>query len=77
MIIKIKNFIVSLINHIKNGLPKSSLATIQARYNICENCSSFDSVNSQCLECGCNLSKKREFLNKLAWQDQKCPLNKW
>jgi hypothetical protein len=27
--------------------------------------------------CGCNLSSRKIFMNKLAWADQKCPLDKW
>jgi hypothetical protein len=27
--------------------------------------------------CGCNVNDKKIFLNKLAWADQKCPLEKW
>ena len=37
----------------------------------------YDSQNSQCLVCGCNLSRKKIFMNKLAWADQECPLSKW
>jgi hypothetical protein len=40
-------------------------------------CDSYDATNKQCSECGCNISNKSIFLNKLAWADQKCPLNKW
>lgn len=36
-----------------------------------------DEINKQCLECGCNITNKRQFMNKLAWSDQKCPLDKW
>lgn len=27
--------------------------------------------------CGCNVNRKKVFLNKLAWADQECPLGKW
>lgn len=76
-LIRLKTFIKSLIWHVQRGLPKSSQQTIYYRYNICKICSSYDTVNSQCLECGCNISTKKRFLNKLAWADQKCPLDKW
>lgn len=74
---RILTFIKSLIFHIYSGLPKSTQEEINARYNICLSCDSFDNKNSQCLECGCNISNKSIFLNKLAWADQKCPLDKW
>lgn len=73
--IKIFTFIRALIFHIGVGMPKSTQQTINYRYKICTGCELF--YNNQCLECGCNINAKRIFFNKLAWQDQKCPLNKW
>lgn len=58
-------------------MPKSSIQQINHRFNICSNCDKFNKEKSQCLVCGCNINNKRMFLNKLAWADQKCPLNKW
>lgn len=75
--IRFRTFIKSLFWHISRGLPKSSQNLINHRYDICATCDSYDFVNSQCLQCGCNINKKSQFLNKLAWADQKCPLNKW
>jgi hypothetical protein len=74
---QIATFIKSLFFHIGAGFPKSSQETINYRYSICEQCDSFDKIESQCIECGCNINKRRIFLNKLAWLDQQCPLNKW
>lgn len=76
-LIRLKTFLKSLFWHINNGLPKSSQETINIRYNICLSCDKFDKQNNQCSVCGCNINNKRQFLNKLAWADQKCPLNKW
>lgn len=59
------------------GLPKSTKEEILHRYNICVNCEKFDSKNSLCNICGCNITNKKEFFNKLAWADQECPINKW
>jgi uncharacterized paraquat-inducible protein A len=70
-------FSKSLLFHIWSGFPKSSQAQINARYLICLSCDSFDKQNEQCLECGCNINNKKIFMNKLAWADQQCPLNKW
>jgi hypothetical protein len=74
---KLKNFIKALWFHIGAGLPKSSQEEINKRFAICQKCDLFDNKSSQCLACGCNLSQKSIFLNKLAWADQKCPINKW
>ena len=77
---KIKNFAVSLFKHTAKGMPKASQFTINTRFQICYGCDSFDTKNlplMECSECGCSISKKKEFMNKLAWGDQKCPLGKW
>ena len=76
-IIKIKTFLRSLWFHVNAGLPKSSQEEINRRFNICVACEKYDSIKSQCKICGCNLSNKKIFLNKLAWADQKCPEGKW
>ena len=74
---KIKNFAISLFKHTKNGMPKATQFTIDTRHIICLSCSSYNKEDKECSECGCSLSRKKEFMNKLAWQDQRCPLGKW
>jgi uncharacterized paraquat-inducible protein A len=75
--IRIKTFLKSLFFHVYSGFPKSSQQEIDRRWFICITCDQFDKINSQCSVCGCNLSRKKQFLNKLAWADQKCPIDKW
>lgn len=77
LIRKIKTFLKSLWFHVWSGFPKSTQDQINYRFNICKQCEMYDSINSQCLVCGCNLSTKKKFMNKLAWADQKCPIDKW
>jgi len=77
---KIRNFVVALFKHTSKGMPKASQFTINTRFGICYSCDSFNTKHlpaMECSECGCNISKEKEFMNKLAWQDQKCPLGKW
>lgn len=74
---KIKAFFKSLFWHIARGLPKSGQKNILTRYTICLECSDFDTVDKICNQCGCNISDKNIFMNKLAWADQECPLGKW
>lgn len=74
---KLKTFAKSLFFHVWAGFPKATQKQINERYNICKQCEMFDTKNSQCLVCGCNLSDKKVFLNKLAWADQECPQKKW
>jgi hypothetical protein len=77
LLIRFKTFLKSLFWHISRGLPKSSQQIINQRFQICQNCDKYDSIDKQCLVCGCNINNKSIFLNKLAWADQMCPLNKW
>lgn len=74
---KIFRFLQSLIIHIYHGMKKTPDWEIEKRYSICYSCPSIHPDKNQCLKCGCYLSTKKEFFNKLAWKDQKCPLGKW
>lgn len=74
---KIITFIKSLFFHIYAGFPKATQQQINERYNICINCDRFDNINKECMECGCNINNRKIFMNKLAWADQQCPLDKW
>ena len=58
-------------------MPKSSKAEIHRRYMICNGCEYLNKYKNQCLICGCNVTNKKQFMNKLAWLDQKCPIEKW
>lgn len=74
---KIKNFVYALLRHIYFGMKKSSQQDIDRRYSICNECPMIHPNKTECLECGCSISSQKKFLNKLAWADQKCPINKW
>lgn len=75
--LRLKNFAKSLFWHIYRGFPKSGGKVIQYRYKICLDCDKYNSKEKECNVCGCNISDKNIFLNKLAWADQECPLGKW
>lgn len=77
LLLRIKTFLKSLFFHVYSGFPKASIEEIHERYAICAKCDHFNKKDSQCNICGCNLSKKKAFLNKLAWADQECPDNRW
>lgn len=76
-LLRLQTFLKSLIWHISRGLPKSDKKTIQYRFDICLDCEQYDERYKICSLCGCNISNKSIFLNKLAWADQKCPQDKW
>lgn len=77
LMLRIKIFLKSLWFHVYRGFPKCTKLEILTRYNICNSCEEFDKIKSVCNICGCNLSRKKRFLNKLAWADQECPIAKW
>lgn len=74
---RIANFIPAFAGHIRVGSPKCTQGEIDYRLNICRECPLY--VNHTCISqsCGCAISDKQVFLNKLYWADQKCPLDKW
>lgn len=75
---KILTFLKSLWFHVWMGFPKCSHAEIDERFVVCsQQCDMYNKIDSTCLVCGCNVNKKKIFLNKLAWADQECPLGKW
>lgn len=75
--IRVCTFVKSLYFHIAMGLPKSTQEQINTRHAICVSCEHFNRTKSECYICGCNISTKKQFLNKLAWADQECPVGKW
>lgn len=75
--IKLLTFAKSLFFHVYAGFPKSTQQEIDYRYLICSDCDMFSRDLQQCLVCGCNVNRKKIFMNKLAWADQHCPLDKW
>lgn len=49
--------------------------SINIRHSICLKCERF--VNNSCEECGCAITKDRNYMNKLASKSESCPLYKW
>jgi hypothetical protein len=45
------------------------------RHNICKACPEFK--DDSCSQCGCIITRNKEFANKLLWKDEKCPMDKW
>ena len=75
---KVKTFLKSLFFHVYAGFPKSSQEVINLRFKICTSeCDMYNKEDSTCMMCGCNISNKKVFMNKLAWADQECPQKKW
>lgn len=77
-LLKIRTFFKSLFFHVYAGFPKSTQKEIDDRFSICtDGCDMYNSKDSTCMLCGCNINNRKQFLNKLAWADQECPDGKW
>lgn len=76
-LIRARTFLRSLWWHLYAGFPKCSQSEIMFRHNICMSCDKYDHKNQECSVCGCAISNKKIFMNKLAWADQECPEKKW
>lgn len=67
----INNFIKSIYGHVSNGLINVSVKKKQERLSICSSCEFYNSLISQCKQCGCLLEIKT------LWASEKCPIDKW
>jgi hypothetical protein len=79
---RLASFTVAAISHAIKGNPTCTQEEIDERLSICRGCEKFipDKENKDlgaCAECGCTTGREEKYLNKLAWADQKCPLDKW
>lgn len=69
------NFAASAVKHIASGAPRCAQSQIDARFAICQQCEHFD--GRACGKCGCPVVRERQFVSKLSWADQSCPVGKW
>lgn len=72
---KVKNFASSVVDHVTSGMPTCTDEQIIKRHDICLQCEFFK--NDTCQKCGCPLFRNKQFVSKLAWADQECPVGKW
>ena len=66
------------IQHIQEKEPIETTCSqqqIDERLAICTGCEFYE--NNSCLQCGCILSRERNYMNKLYRADQACPIGKW
>lgn len=81
---RLANFSKAAIAHAVAGNPTCTQEQIDERLAICRGCEMFRKESTRedmgvCAHqsCGCQLSREQKYLNKLAWADQSCPLEKW
>lgn len=72
---KLKNFAKATADHVANGMPMCTEEEIIQRHNICLGCGFFK--DDTCSKCGCPLIRTKQFVSKLSWADQECPVGKW
>lgn len=72
---KIYNFIKALIRHLLDGFRKTSKKEKNRRLSICKVCEFYN--GTACTKCGCPITMKDNFANKVNWKSEKCPENKW
>ena len=73
---KIGHFSAALIKHIRNkGKTRTEDEVIELYDNFCSQCEFFS--NNSCLKCGCKIVKDNSYRNKLKWESEHCPIDKW
>jgi len=80
---KLTNFSSAVIRDVTTGMQRCTDEEMDARLEICqgnpekdiERCPFYNESDSSCLKCGCQLSRKRIYLNKIAWKSESCPDN--
>jgi hypothetical protein len=81
---RVANFTKSLIKHNLTGRKHCSKQQRNERYEICKSnkCGLFksdDGINGICAhdDCGCFIRNSGKFMDKLSWEDSKCPMKLW
>ena len=72
---KAANFAASAAAHVAAGMPRASEEEVARRFAICQACELFD--GRACTKCGCPVVRERQFVSKLSWANERCPVGKW
>lgn len=72
---KIKNFAAAAVQHVAAGMPMCTDEEVTARHDICLKCEHL--VDNACSQCGCPVARAVNYVSKLSWADQECPVGKW
>lgn len=79
---RIANFVKAVVKDVSTGMKRCSKEEVQDRMNICRECELFKMVNQNngyCSheDCGCSISSHQNYMNKLSWKSESCPVGKW
>jgi hypothetical protein len=72
---KVANFARSAARHVAAGMPRATDEQVAERFAICQGCEHFD--GRACRQCGCPVVRERQFVSKLSWAGESCPVGKW
>ena len=72
---KAGNFAAAAAKHVAAGAPRCTDEQIAERFEICVGCEHYD--GSECRKCGCPVVRKRQWISKLSWAGESCPVGKW
>lgn len=72
---KVSRFAVAAALHAMRGSPKRTEDEITKLHAICKPCGRFK--DDVCRLCGCRVTRKKVYRNKLAWADQHCDEGRW
>lgn len=82
------NFSSAVVHDVATGMQRCTEEEMDERIEICKGsedkgipkCEFYidrGDGSGDCSACGCRLSSKRIYLNKIAWKNETCPKNKW
>ena len=69
------NFAASAFRHVAAGAPRCTDEQIAERHAICVGCEHYD--GKACRKCGCPVVRKYQWVSKLSWAGESCPVGKW
>ena len=72
---KAANFAASAAAHVAAGMPRASEEEVARRFEVCQGCEHYD--GRACTKCGCPIVREKQFVSKLSWANEKCPVGKW
>ena len=75
LLAKAVSFATSAARHVAAGMPKVSDEEVARRFAICQACEHYD--GKACRKCGCPIVREKQFVSKLSWANESCPVGKW
>lgn len=72
------NFTKAAFSHVALGGTRATQEERERRFSICESCDKhYNGTACTHPQCGCMIGNKEAFVDKLSWEEQRCPLGRW